>query len=488
MVEDGTLMGPRAPAPGLEPGGDSVVQVSHGNPELDPPRAIAQPGAMALSPSQPLTHGAVLRIAVPIMLSNVSEPLIGVVNAAVVGQLPDASLIGGVSIGGVIFAFLFWGFGFLRLSTSGMSAQATGAGDQDALAAIIWRSLIIGVVIGAALLLLSPLIGPFAISLMGGSAAVQEAVSTYFSFRIWSAPAALANFAILGWFIGQSRAGTAFFIQLLLNVTNMVLSVVLVLELHMGVAGTGLAAIISEYVAVVVGLVLILQRLRQLGARFDRMTVFEPTGFSRLISANSDIMIRTLCLLFAFSWMASRGARQGDTIIAANSILLHFFDVAAYLIDGFAYAAEALVGQAIGARKRERYGRAIRLSTLWAMAFGLLTSAIIFFGGGTLIDLMTVNEEVRTTARVYLPLAAATPFLGAACFLYDGIFTGAMATREMRNMMVLSLAIYLASSQVLEGLYGNHGLWIAFCIFFIARGVSFAACLKSLERKAFQSA
>ena len=176
--------------------------------------------------------------------------------------------------------------------------------------------------------------------------------------------AALANFAILGWFIGQSRAGTAFFIQLLLNVTNMVLSVVLVLELHMGVAGTGLAAIISEYVAVVVGLVLILQRLRQLGARFDRMTVFEPTGFSRLISANSDIMIRTLCLLFAFSWMASRGARQGDTIIAANSILLHFFDVAAYLIDGFAYAAEALVGQAIGARKRERYGRAIRLSTL----------------------------------------------------------------------------------------------------------------------------
>ncbi len=437
---------------------------------------------------QPVNHTTFLRIAIPIMLSNVSEPLIGVVNTAVVGQLPGAHLIGGVAVGSLIFSFLFWGFGFLRLSTSGLSAQATGAGDARDVGAIVWRSLLLAVTVGLALIVLSPILKPLAISLMGGSQDVQTAATTYFSYRIWAAPAALANFTILGWFIGQGRTKVAFVTQLALNVTNMVLSALFVLHFNMGIAGVGLAVLIAEYAAVGLGLIMVLSRLRELKQPFDRALVLDGAKITSLITANADMMIRTVCLLFAFAWFTSRGARNGDTAVAANAVLLHMFEIAAYLIDGFAYAAEALVGQAIGAKDRARYGLAITLSTGYVMAFGALASVLIWLFGPYFINVMTVNEDVRTFANQYLFWAAITPFLGAACFLYDGIFTGAMATRDMRNMMVLSLAAYMLAWFVLEPRYGNHGLWAALSVFFIARSVSFAARLTAIKSRVFAHA
>lgn len=440
---------------------------------------------MAQDISKPLTHRMVLAVALPIMLSNVSEPMIGVVNTAVIGRLGDAALMGGVAIGGVIFAFLFWGFGFLRLSTSGMAAQATGARDDRSLAALIFRSLMIGLAIGLALLAASPFIKPAAFSLMGGSEAVQEAGRAYFSWRIVSAPAALANFAILGWFIGQSRTITAFVVQLALNLTNMALSSLFVLSFGWGVSGVGLAATCAEYFALALGIGLVLLRLKDLGLGFDAAAVFDRVQMRRIISANADLMIRTLLLLFAFAWFAARGARMGDTAIAANAVLLNFFDVAAYMTDGFAYTAEAMVGQAIGAGKAQRYRQAIRLSTIWGMSFGIAAGLIIWFAGEPLTRLMTSNEAVVQFALQHLGWAALTPALGAACFLYDGIFTGALATRDMRNMMVLSTLAYLAAWSVLEPAFGNHGLWAALSIFFVVRGLSFASRLPALERRAF---
>lgn len=437
--------------------------------------------------SRPLTHRAVLVVAVPIMLSNVSEPLIGVVNTAVIGRLGEPALMGGVAIGGVIFAFLFWGFGFLRLSTSGMSAQATGARDDAALAALIYRSLILGLAIGLAILAASPLIEPAAFGLMGGSEQVQAAGKEYFSWRIFSAPAALANFAILGWFIGQSRTLTALVVQLALNLTNMGLSAYLVLSLGWGVAGVGMAAMCAEYFALAFGLILVLARLRGLDHGFDARAVFDKEQFRRIISANADLMIRTLLLLFAFAWFASRGARMGDVVVAANAVLLNFFEVAAYMTDGFAYAAEALVGQSIGARNMPRYRQAIRLSTIWGMGFGVLTGLIIWFAGEPLVRLMTTNEPVIAFALQHLGWAALTPALGAACFLYDGIFTGALATREMRNMMVFSTLAYLGAWWLLEPRFGNHGLWMALSVFFVVRGLSFASRLPAIERRVFGS-
>ncbi|MEO6609961.1 MAG: MATE family efflux transporter [Aestuariivirga sp.] len=438
--------------------------------------------------SKPLTHRSVLAIAIPIMLSNVTEPLIGVVNTTVIGQLPEAHYIGAVSASALIFAFLFWGFGFLRLSTGGLSAQAVGAGDNAELAAVFWRSLGLGLVIGLGLLLASPLIGKLAFTLIGGSPEIRSDGLSYFNYRIWSAPAALANFSILGWFVGQARAKYAFYTQVFLNLTNMAFSSYFVLVLHWNVAGVGLAAVIAEYAALALGLLFVLRRMKNLNVVFDAKRILDRPKLLSTLSSNTDIMIRTLCLLFAFAWFTARGARAGDLTIATNAVLLNFFEMSAYLIDGFSYAAESLVGQAVGAKNRQHFWQAIKLTTGWAMVLGVICSLIIGFAGPWCIDAMTVNPEVRALAREYLGWTVLAPILSVVCFQFDGIYTGAMATRDMRNMMGLSLAIYLVSWWFLETAFGNHGLWAALNIFFLARSISFASRLRPLERRAFQTA
>lgn len=419
------------------------------------------------------------------MLSNVSEPLIGVVNTAVMGRLPQPHYVGAVAIGALIFSFLFWGFGFLRLSTGGLSAQATGANDKRELQNIFWRSILLALSIGTILLLLGPWLGPLSVSLVGGSDEVMREAQVYFSYRIWSAPAALTNFAILGWFIGQGRATLAFVNQLFLNLTNMALSALFVMHFGMATEGVGLAVVIAEYAAVALGLVMALQALRKLGMHTNWRDIMQRDPIVRLIAANSDIMIRTFCLVFAFGWFVSRGAKAGDLVVASNAILLNLFEVAAYLIDGFAYASEALVGQAIGARDRARFSQAVKLTTVWAMSFGAFFSLIIWFTGEPLIALMTTNEEVKAFALQFLPWAAVTPILGTICFQFDGIFTGAMATRDMRNMMIASLVVFLGAWSLLEPRFGNHGLWAALCIFFVVRGLTFGWRMPSLARRAF---
>ena len=435
----------------------------------------------------PISHRSVLTIAVPIMLSNVTEPLIGVVNTAVIGQLPEAHYIGAIAIGSLIFSFLFWGFGFLRLSTGGLSAQAVGAGDSTEVTAVLWRALAIAVTVGLCLILASPVIEKVSFDLMGGSPEMRAQGEIYFRYRILSAPFALTNFCILGWFIGQGRAAIAFVVQIFLNIVNMALGAWFVLSLGMTADGVGLSALIAEISAVLLGGIFIWRSIHKTKARASWAQIWNREKVLRTLSANGDIMIRTLCLVFAFAWFAARGARAGDVTIAANAVLLHFFEVAAYLIDGFAYASEALVGQSVGAKNRERFRRAISLTTLWALVVGTICSAIIWFAGPWFIDLMTVNAEVRETARHYLFWAALTPLLGTICFQFDGIFTGAMATRDMRNMMVLSLMIYLASWWILERNFGNHGLWAALSVFFIARGVTYAMRMPALARGAFPS-
>lgn len=435
----------------------------------------------------PITHRSVLTVAVPIMLSNVSEPLIGVVNTAVIGQLPDPYYIGAIAVGALIFSFIFWGFGFLRLSTGGLSAQATGAGDTPELVAVLARALMIAVVAGVGLIALSPVIRNVAFDLIGGSADIRDHGETYFNIRIWSAPAAFANYCVMGWFIGQSKAKLAFLVQLFLNITNMTLSATFVLHLGMTSDGVGYAALIAEWSAAALALALVIAMLRKMGAHIERARILDGRAMWKTIAMNGDVMIRTLCLVFAFSWFTSRGARAGDVVVAANAVLINFFEVAAYMIDGFAYASEALVGQAVGARNRQRFRAAIWLTSLWAMALGLLCSLIIWVAGPWFIDLMTVNAEVREAARAYLPWAAVAPLLGVIAFQFDGIFTGALATRDMRNMMIVSLAIFMAAWWLLEGPFGNHGLWAALNIFFVARGLTFASRMPSLERRAFHA-
>ncbi|MEY3082933.1 MAG: hypothetical protein RJA94_2918 [Pseudomonadota bacterium] len=440
---------------------------------------------MSFDPQARVTHRSVLTVAVPIMLSNVSEPLIGVVNTAVIGQLKEPYYIGAIAVGALIFSFIFWGFGFLRMSTGGLSAQALGAGDRTELVAVLIRALMIGLAAGIGLVVLSPFIRDAAFDLVGGSPEIRAHGETYFNYRIFAAPAALSNYCVMGWFIGQSRAKLAFVVQLFLNLTNMALSAFLVLGLGMTSDGVGLAALIAEWSAVTLALVLAAMILRGMGAHISWPRILDPVRFKRTLLMNGDVMIRTLCLVFAFTFFTARGARAGDVVIAANAVLLNLFEVSAYLIDGFAYASEALVGQSVGARNRQRFRAAVWLTSVWAMMLGVICSLIIWFFGPALIDLMTLSPEVRETARTYLPWVAVSPVLGVICFQFDGIFTGAMATKDMRNMMIVSLGVFLLAWWMLEGRYGNHGLWAALNIFFIARGITFATRLPSLERRAF---
>jgi multidrug resistance protein, MATE family len=430
----------------------------------------------------PITHRSILAVAVPIMLSNVTEPMIGVVNTAVIGRLNEAYYIGAIAVGALIFSFVFWGFGFLRLSTGGYSAQAVGAGDREELVAVLMRALVIAGVAGLTLIAFSPWIERIAFAAMGGSAEVQSFGRAYFRIRIWSAPFAFVNFALMGWFIGQGRTRITFAIQLFLNLVNMALSALLVLRFDMAVQGVGFAALIAEASAASLGLILVWREVR---AGMPWHLIWDGKKVAATMKANGDIMVRTLCLVFAFGWFVSRGARSGDLIVAANAILLNLFEVSAYMIDGFAYASEALVGQAVGSRNRPRFLRAIKLTTLWAVALGLACSLSIWFLGPQFIALMTINPDVQQTAEKYLLLASLTPLLGAICFQCDGIFTGAMATREMRNMMILSLTIYLGAWAWLEPAYGNHGLWLALCVFFAARCITFGAQMPKIAAAKF---
>ncbi len=427
----------------------------------------------------------VLVIAVPMILANATVPLVGMADTAVMGQLNDPALIGGVALGSTIFAMLFWAFGFLRMGTTGLTAQAVGAGDDAEVAANLYRALFIAVAAGALLFAFHAPAILLILKLTGGSTAVQTATGDYFGVRILSAPATLANYALVGWLMGLARANLALVLQLFLNVINIALAILLVLVAGKGVKGAALAAVFAEYAAVFAGLLIARHIIGR--RRGKRAALFEARAFRRLIAVNGDIMIRTICLMFAFTFFAAQGARLGDVALAANSVLRSLSDLSAYVLDGFAFAAEVLVGQAVGAGSFGRFRQAVYLSSIWAAALALAVSLAFWIAGLFLIDLMSATPLVRQAAHEFLPWAVMTPIFGVACFQLDGIFIGATRTADMRNMMIVSLAIFLAAWALLTPAFGNHGLWASLMIFYIARAATLGSRYPSLERRIVDS-
>jgi MATE family, multidrug efflux pump len=415
-----------------------------------------------------LTHRAILSIAVPIMISNVSTPLLGVVDTAVMGRLPDPAYIGAVALGALVFNFVFWAFGFLRMGTTGLTAQALGAADALEIRASLGRAVLIAVAVGAALTALQWPIRELAFALLDGSPRVESLARDYYDIRIWAAPATLINYALLGWFIGLSRARMALGLQLVLNITNMLLDVLFVLGLDMGVKGVALGTVLAEIVAAGVGLCIAARYLRSLGGRWDLARLTAAGRMGRTLAVNRDIMIRSLALIVAFAWFMAQGARQGDGILAANAVLMQFIGIAAFFLDGLAFAAEALVGKAVGAIDRATLTMAARMTTWWAAGVALAMSLAYALLGPTAIDLLTVDATVRVLARTYLPWAALAPLISVWAFQLDGIFIGATRTAEMRNAMLASLAIFLAAWWTLKP-FGNHGLWASLCVHYAAR-------------------
>ncbi|HUS98520.1 MAG TPA: MATE family efflux transporter [Hyphomicrobiaceae bacterium] len=440
---------------------------------------------VAPATSRRLGHRDVLAIALPITISNATVPLIGFADAAVIGQLGEAHLLGAVALSANIFNFIYFLFGFLRMGTTGLTAQAVGAANSSEIAANLIRPLMGAAIIGSVLVALQALIIYLALAAFSPSERVATAAKVYFDIRIWAAPAGLANFALIGWFIGLGRAAVTFYLQLLLNGLNILLAIAFVAIFEWGVGGVALAALIAEYIAAAAGLVIALREMRRQGSLTSRADVLNAGRLHKLFDVSRDIMIRTLCIQAAFAFFVAQGARTDDLTLAANAVLYSMMMVAIYMIDGFAYAAETLVGQAVGAQRRDMYGQAIRLTTLWAFGLSVILAIVLLAGGGLIVDFVTTNVSVREASHSFLMWAALVPLTSVWCFQLDGIFIGATDTRTMRNMMLWAVLAYFAAWYGLHPLFGNHGLWMAVHVFFLARAVALGSQLPELARKSF---
>ena len=431
----------------------------------------------------PLTHTRLLKIAAPIVLSNATVPLLGAVDTGVVGQMGQAAPIGAVGVGAVVLVTLYWIFGFLRMGTSGLAAQAHGAGDLPERGAILLRALLIGVVAGAAFILLQHWLFRAAFLIAPASPEVETLARQYLAIRIWGAPATIAAYAVTGWLIAVERTRGVLVLQLWINGVNIALDLWFVLGLGWGVPGVALATLIAEWTGLALGLWLcrdgVLPVWRAAWARLS-----DAAALRVMLVVNRDIMLRSVLLQASFTTFVFLGARQGDVTLAANQVLLQFLSITAYALDGFAFAAETLVGQAVGARARDAVRQAARMAMQWGLAGALLLGAAFGFAGPWIIDLMTTAPEVRATARDYLPWLVAAPVIGVFSWIYDGIFIGATLTAEMRRSMTAAVLCYGAALILLPPALGNHGLWAALMVLNAARGIFMARLAGRAEAKA----
>ena len=416
----------------------------------------------------------VLLIALPMIASNLTIPLLSLVDTVVVGHLDHAWYLGGVALGSSVISLLFLLLSFLRMSTTGLTAQAFGAGDKPAIRAGLLQGAVVALALALLLIILHPLVWPLVQWFSAAGTEVLQQAGIYFHIRIWSAPAALLNMVLLGWFLGLHNARYPMWLLLLGQTINIVLDVVFVLGLGWNVAGVAAASVIADYSTLLVGLVLArrLWQQQQLGA-LRRLRLPQRSGYGRLFALNRDIFIRSLCLQLVFVFIAFRGAAFGDNIVAANAVLITFLMLVSYALDGFAYAAEAMTGKAVGAKDQRELRLLFAILAQWGLLLGIVFSLLFWLGGPALISLLTSITEVQQTAATYLPWLVALPLLAVWSYLLDGIYIGATQGRAMRNSMLLSFAGF-ALCYALTQSAGNHALWLALCVFMLMRGITLA--------------
>lgn len=430
------------------------------------------------------SHGEVWRLAWPIILSNSSVPLLGAVDTAVVGHLPDAHYIGAVAIGAMMFSFLYWGFGFLRMGTTGFVAQAAGQQDPDEIRAVIGRALLLSLIISVFVLALQGVVLWIAVTLIDSSAAVEGGASDYFTIRVWGAPAVLANYALMGFFIGTKNTRAALMIQIFMNGMNIVLDLVFVLGFGWDVKGVAAATLISEVSACVFAAYLMRRYLVRLGGTWYRSTLFAGSKLTQLLRVNFDIFVRSILLIFAFAYFTAQAASKGDTTLAAVAVLMNFMHIMAYGLDGFAFATEGMVGSALGAKKAKLLREIVMVSSFWALVVAVIYALVYALFGPFLINLLTSIPEVRAEANDFLPWMMVAPLISIWSYQLDGIFIGAVQSKEMRNGMIISFVLYMIAMQVFDGFWGADGLWAALMLFMATRGVTLALVYPRVERRA----
>lgn len=419
-----------------------------------------------------------LRLAFPIILANAAVPILGLVDTAMIGQTGTASDLGAIALASLIFSFVYWGFGFLRMGTTGFIAQAAGARHHQELHALVFRTLFIAVAIGLALILLQQPIGWVATTTLSASNDVNERVQSYFYLRIWGAPATLTTFALLGILIGMGWTRTLLAVQLLLNGLNILFNVIFVLGFGLGVKGIALGTVCAEWITVFFALYWVLKKM---GIRYPkaRVVALKNRILNRkklwaLVHVNSDIMVRTLALISGFAWFAQQGAQLGDETLAANHLLLQFITLSAFFLDGYANVAEMRAGQAYGAVDKQRFQTEVRRTTVLAAITAALLGAGIYASGSYTIPWLSQDHHVQQLAIQHLPYAALYIVVSFAAFQLDGIFIGATQSRAMRNATVLALAVLIALGTWWSALYGNRGLWVALVVYITIRAVVLA--------------
>lgn len=411
-------------------------------------------------------------LAVPIILSNVTVPLVGAVDTAVTGHMDSPEPVAAVALGASVFSLVFWTFGFLKMGTSGSVAQAFGAKDNTTIRLTIIRSLIIAAVLGVVIIALHNPMLDLALKIVGGEKRIEQLTREYFSIRVWSAPATLASYVLVGVLIGVQRMRSVFAFQLILNCTNVALDILFVPILGYGIAGVATASLISEYVALGFLLYLIREQIRSAFATASIDSLGQAEPLKRLLKLNSDIFIRTLLLGSCFFFFNASSAKFTSTVFAANVILMQLLHICAYALDGFAHAAETLTGQAWGSKNKQQFHGAVRASTQQAMSTAIVMSALLFIGGPTILHLFTNQIEVLEAADSLLLWLYVLPFLSVWCYQLDGIFIGTTHSREMRNAMIISAPLFFGLTTVLIPLFGNTGLWCAFSIFMVTRAIT----------------
>ena len=430
--------------------------------------------------SSNLTHKRVLGVAIPIVLANATIPILGAVDTGVVGQMGLAAPIGAVGIGAIIISAIYWLFGFLRMGTTGLTAQAIGSNDHSETSALLVRGIIIGLVAGLILILIQIPLFSAALGIAPASQEVEGLANEYLKIRVFSAPAAIAIFGITGWLIANERTRAVLVLMLLINSINIVLDFVFVLRLGWGVEGVAFATLIAEWSGLFFGLWLARKGFKN-GYWRNWSQIFDRARLTKMAKVNSDILIRSVLLEIAFVSFLFLGSSFDDATLAANQVLIQFLNITAYAMDGFAFAAEALVGKALGAKNRLIFRKSAVMTSQWGFGSVVVMALAFYVFGNTIINVMTTAEEVRIVSYEYLPWMVLAPLVGAAAWMLDGIFIGATRTADMRNMMFISFCVYLIALAFLLPKYDNHGLWASLIIFSIARGVTLGYKYPKLE-------
>lgn len=424
----------------------------------------------------------ILQIALPSIVSNITVPLLGLVDVAITGHLGSAAYIGAIAVGGMLFNIIYWMFAFLRMGTSGMTSQALGARDLTEVGAVIQRSLLVAIVISIVILCLQVPIREAALSIIVPSADVVIFTCTYFNICIWGAPAALILFVMTGWFVGMQNSKAPMMVAVIQNVANIVLSFVLVYGVGMKIEGVALGTVLAQYIGLIASLLLFVPYFLRIKKYYRENVVLAKAALIKFFSLNKDIFFRTCCLILVHFFFIAAGAKQGDTELAVNTMLMQLFTLYSYIMDGFAFAGEAMVGKAVGGQMRGIYDDTIRRLFRWGWGLAAIFTLAYWLFGESFMSILTDDIAVLEAAQIYQPWTLLFPLCGMAAFIWDGIYIGATATKGMLISMASGMFFFFVLYFIMVPCWGNHGLWIAFVVYLATRGI----CQTLMRQKIWQ--